>query len=326
VRFSAFLTAFAAVSAVASEARADEGRALAIWYRSAEGCPDVHSFLSRLAARGVRAHSAEVGDAVDFVVTLGRVPGGSQGLLERQTRTGSVAIRTLDGDDCEQVADGIALGLVLASEDVRPAPAASAPSPPASTGDRTVDRGVETPSTPTASARGAATWLGAEGALMTGVVGTVVPGAAVFGEFVPSGRGFLGGGSLRVAAVGGTGSASVSGESIRTTLLFGRLEGCPVSARIAELRFSPCASFDLGEIGAHGSGVTSETSHDVWAALGVSARGEWSPAHGFMLSADVGALLPLTRYDVVASGRGAPLASGARFGVSASVGVGFRLP
>jgi len=327
VRFRAFLAAFVAVFPVASLARADEGRAVSIWYRSAEGCPDVHSFLSRLTARGVRARAAEVGDAVDFVVTLGRVPGGSQGLLERQTRTGSVAIRTLDGDDCEQVADGIALGLVLASDDAPPAGGTSGAQSTASTrepvGD---DEGAPTTSAALAPNRDRSLWLGAEGTLTTGILRTVVPGAALFGELAPSGRGFFGGGSLRVAAVGETGSASVDGYSLRAWLLLGRLEGCPVSAQISRLRLLPCASFDLGEIAAHGSGVTSATSHDVWAALGLKGRGEWSPVRAVLLTADVGALIPLTRYDFVATGEPTPLTSGARIGVSASVGVGFGLP
>src|SRR5689334_11514042 len=86
-----------------------------VWYRSADGCPDGAAFLARLEARGVRARLADVGDPIDFVVTLGNGPEGARGLLERQTDTRTVAIRRLDGGTCEQVADAIALSLAVAN-------------------------------------------------------------------------------------------------------------------------------------------------------------------------------------------------------------------
>src|SRR5690349_11532312 len=85
-----------------------------IWYRSGEGCPDGAGFLQRLEARGVRARLAGVGDPIDFVVTLGVDGDGARGLLERQTKTGTVAIRRLDGGTCDEIADGLALSLTLA--------------------------------------------------------------------------------------------------------------------------------------------------------------------------------------------------------------------
>src|SRR4051812_39087061 len=45
---------------------------VSIWYRSAEGCPTGDAFLARLAAHDVVGRVAQVGDRIDFVVTLGQ--------------------------------------------------------------------------------------------------------------------------------------------------------------------------------------------------------------------------------------------------------------
>src|SRR5262245_20939156 len=109
--------AFAAASIWPVGARSEESTPTptSVWYRSTEGCPDARSFLARLEARGVTARVAGVGDPVDFVVTLGIGTDGAQGLLERQTREQTVAIRRLGGGTCDEVADAIALSLVVAS-------------------------------------------------------------------------------------------------------------------------------------------------------------------------------------------------------------------
>src|SRR5262249_62000627 len=104
--------AFFATLFPSGPARADGVRASLVWYRSADGCPDGAAFLARLEARGVRARLADVGDPIDFVVTLGNGPGGARGLLERQTESRTVAIRRLDGGTCGPGADALALSLV----------------------------------------------------------------------------------------------------------------------------------------------------------------------------------------------------------------------
>jgi hypothetical protein len=103
-------------------ATADDVATTSIWYRGQEGCPDAAGFLARVEARGIRARIAQVGDPIDFVVTIGKGAEQSRGLLERQTKSGVVAIRLLEGGSCEEIADGIALSLALAST---PTPAAS---------------------------------------------------------------------------------------------------------------------------------------------------------------------------------------------------------
>jgi hypothetical protein len=324
-------------------ARADESAGVSIWFRSAEGCPDVDSFLARLATRNVRAHPAHVGESIDFVVTLGPTAGGSLGLLERQTSSGAVAIRRLDGDDCEQVADGIALGLALASEGARasatndavsrapetPLAATTRPSleilplvPPS----KSKDEGSTTVAPSRASPRPPEVWLGAGATMMTGIVGSVVPGAALFVEMYPNWDGALRGASFRLGAVGATRSEPVGGEQLEARLILGRLEGCPVSASTGVFLFSPCVSFDLGALEAKRDGRTSQQSGAVWASIGVKGRADLRLSDAWTLTGDFGAILPLTRYDLVAATGESLYYAGARFGASASLGVELRLP
>lgn len=46
---------------------------ISIWYRSTEACPSGEQFISRLRELGRDAQLAGVGDAIDFVVTLGDI-------------------------------------------------------------------------------------------------------------------------------------------------------------------------------------------------------------------------------------------------------------
>src|SRR5262245_27065851 len=77
---------------------------VAIWYRSAEGCPDGAAFLLELERRATPARLAGMGDHIDFVVTLGADAARGWGRVERQTERGTVAIRELEAKSCDAVA------------------------------------------------------------------------------------------------------------------------------------------------------------------------------------------------------------------------------
>lgn len=70
----------------------------------------VHRRLSGRAA----VRLAKAGDHIDFVVTLVADEADVVGRLERQTQSGTVAIRELRDKECARVADAIALSLALA--------------------------------------------------------------------------------------------------------------------------------------------------------------------------------------------------------------------
>src|SRR4051812_29552357 len=112
----ATLSVFLGASAGAG---AEEDQPVSVWYRGSDGCPDGQDFVRRLRELGRPAALANVGDRVDFVVTLAAHESSSAGRLERQTGRGTVAIREVESAACTDVAEALALSLELTLE---PAP------------------------------------------------------------------------------------------------------------------------------------------------------------------------------------------------------------
>ena len=314
--------ALVAALCISAPARAADGAGPFIWYRSAEGCPDGDAFLNRLRARGVEGHMARVGDPVDFVVTLGSGQEGAQGLLERQTATGTVAVRELDGTDCEQVADGIALVLAMARESTperppspreearaKPSPASVLQAPPA----RPVkERG--------ASSRRVVWAVGAQGGWIVGVTPAVLAEAAAFVELALGE--FLRTASFRAYAFGGVGSNS----ELSTFILAGRMEGCPLAVSAGAFAAMPCVGLDLGTLNADGSGPKALKDHGFWAAAEISARASLTVAGPLSFEAQVGALIPFQHYQLTSEGSTTPLYASSPVGLNAAFGVRIRLP
>jgi hypothetical protein len=256
-RWAAFsLTAGALLGA--APVRADTPARTLIWYRSAEGCPDGAGFLERLEARGVHGRLAGVGDPIDFVVTLGSGAEGARGLLERQTKTGTVAIRQLDGGSCEEVADGVALSLALADvpAEHREAPPVAAPSAveaqkppepiPGTSGNDA--RGAMRPAAPAQGARAARWAIGLQGSVASGIAPGPLPGGALFVDFAPSSPSLLVGSSLRLSGFGGARGSSGGGQGYGLWLVGGRLDACPTRLGSPTLHVSPCASVEVGAL------------------------------------------------------------------------------
>src|SRR5688572_33116234 len=104
---------FGGAPAAAAEPARTAGAEVSIWFRSSEGCPNGPGFLAKLAQRSTQARLAQVGDRIDFVVTLGSEEGVASGRLERQTDSGTVAIRDIHGPSCEVVPEALAFTLAL---------------------------------------------------------------------------------------------------------------------------------------------------------------------------------------------------------------------
>jgi len=293
-----------ALLAVASSAGAQDARPIAIWYRSANGCPDGDAFVRSLAARSVHGRLAQVGDAIDFVVTLGADTTGSRGVLERQTETGTVAIRRVDDASCEQVAEALSLTLALAASETASgsttdttSPPAAAPSPaptPAPPPIIEVSSPVRPRAAPPQAPRGASWSIGADGLLAGGIAPGLLAGANVLVELE------LGSGVLRpafrAAAFAAYGSGSRGGEDVSVRLLGGRLEACPIELRSEPIALRPCIALELGELHSERGGATGRSDRGLWAASEGAARLAWSLARSFGLEAQVGLLIPWTRY------------------------------
>lgn len=314
-------------------------RAMNVWYRSVEGCPAGTEFIARVTSKGVPARLAGVGDSIDFVVTLGTGTAGSTGLLERQTSEGTVAVRTVEGDTCDQVANALAFSLVLAAEGAtpraQPAPSATAAEPPAS---------VPTPAEPpppsaaanhfarpapankdavqSPSARGVEWSVGVQGTLTTGVSPSLLPGAALF---VQAARLTEFGSSLRLSIAGGTTSNEIGANTFRLSLVGGQVEGCPATVG-SVLELAGCAALDLGVMATSSSGRGGASDSAIWSAAELLARLAFHPGRRIAIEAQGGALVPFTRYDLGVGNGANTLYRTAAAGFAGAVGLAMQIP
>jgi hypothetical protein len=284
-----------------------------LWYRSSEGCPDSASFLASVGDRAPLVRLAEAGDHVDFVVNLAVTKEGARGRLELETDRGTVAIRDVEDQSCERVAEVIALNLALALDPAGAQPPASAEPPAEPDGAVSVEsadaEAEPAPAQETAQGAGSAAKanpgaraerkarfrVGVQGGVQSGIASGLMAKATVFAE-----AGGLAAWApdltLRLAGVGAFGSSESSIGTIEQTLWAGRVELCPVSLGGETLSVSPCAAGELGQLSASGS----RSDAALWGALGVHARGLWVLAPPLALEADVGANFPLNRYEYLA--------------------------
>ncbi len=280
----------------------------AVWYRSSEGCPDGEAFIGLLARRSLAAQLAQVGDRIDFVVTLGPAPGGARGRLERQTSQGTVALREVTGPTCDAVADAVALTLALTWEPSAEAlpkaenDAAASPDPERSTPATR----QPSPSPPLASrnaiARLEPSSRDSVSALRFGALATVssltqaVPlvGGDVFGELrsrqLESG--------LHPALRLGVGFAYTPnvGEHIHSWILATHLAGCPVLLGNPRLQLRPCTGVALGAV--HANAAADAGQGGVWLAWTSHLQLSWEASASWGLEALAGLQVPLTRYEL----------------------------
>ncbi|MEJ7730214.1 MAG: hypothetical protein WKG00_13475 [Polyangiaceae bacterium] len=276
-----------------------------IWYRASAQCPDADAFLNRLGPRGVKGKIASVGDRVDFVVTLGNGGAGASGRLERQTNAGTVAVRELTASSCDEVADGIALSLVLAVDPRQragaeptavPAEAPAAPAKPDTPprNSTPVPRDRSEPAPPDGWARSG--WsLGAEGMITTGIAPAALLGVGVFLDRAIARRSVLSP-SFRLTVVGAQASSTTPRGDLQFRLGALRLEGCPVALAGADFELRPCAGAEVGIAAADGSGPTGASESRAWGDVVTHARLAWSPMRAWSFEGQIGAVIPLTRY------------------------------
>jgi hypothetical protein len=319
-----------------------EERAPRIWYRSSEGCPDGAAFVARLRGAAAGAKLADAGDRIDFVVTLGKTGDASSGRLERQTQSGTVAVREIAAPSCEEIADVLALTLTLALEPPRamssdpsslgesrpdaPVAAAEGDEAPASTRDGAAvpvaNEGAALTADAAPDPRGA--WsLGAQGGVLTHVVPAVAPLGAAFVEFEPLFSAFRHA-ALRLSLVGAL-SERAEEQALQMAILAGRFEVCPVELGSRVLRALPCLGVEGGGVRA---GYTEASARDAgaWVAFVGHARVVWALGPSFALEAQVGGVAPLIRYALRTREAGNEVYRSAPLGLSAAAGVVFRLP
>ncbi|HWZ90585.1 MAG TPA: hypothetical protein VNW92_17115 [Polyangiaceae bacterium] len=300
---------------LAASAGAEEPQRATVWYRASEECPPGPDFLGKLPGGSARARLADAGDHIDFVVTLVAAQGETVGRLERQTQSGTVAIRELRDVSCARVADALALSLGLALE---PAPAPAAAASPAEPTPAVSSPPAPTPVAPAPvsavpaqaqvapsvlEVRRASTHaaqrssLGLEGGPLFGVAPSALARAAAFLDLnhLPGSASDL---SVRFAVVGALGSPSTAVGSVRQWLVAGRGEICPWRWGGARAGLRPCAAFELGILGASDSRSSGQQASSIWAAPGLGLRGGVALLSKLTLELGADALVPLVRSEV----------------------------
>lgn len=323
-----------------------------VWYRSSEECPDAATFLALVEARGRQARVAEVGDRVDFVVTLGAGGEGYAGRLERQTSSGTVAIREVAGARCAEVADAIALSLTLtlaanpdaATGAVLPEPTGAAPPASAGAAPSASAPEVPNPSRPpsapelapgeaaadpqprSAPARGGPiprreTWLGAS---MNGRTGVAPAGSWGGAGHIEVGRPQAW--TARLSAEVAAGASAVTLGKIRLSLWTARIELCPLRVGGRRLEAVWCGGGELGGTSVELLGEGGRRDTGFWTALTAVERLRWRLAPALSLEAELGLAAPLTPYHIVTDRPAAVIFEMDPLGLKAAVGVSVRLP
>src|SRR5262245_26460938 len=234
----------------ATDARAQDA-AVRIEYRAPEGCPDQTAFFEELGRRMRRARFAAPDQiARTLHVTILALPKGRyRARVEFTDSDGRKVAREVEGENCVEAADGIALITALAidarANEVEERTAASAAKPG---GAPAAPRARQTSAqNPSAQAQPESTlhWdAGIELIATSAAAPELLFGIAGF-----AGVGFgRTGPSLRLTAARAPSSEIELGEERASfELTFARAEACPLSFAISE-RFAvePCAALDLG--------------------------------------------------------------------------------
>jgi hypothetical protein len=279
---------------------ADVPGSVSVWYRSTEGCPDGQTFVERLRELGRPAALANVGDRVDFVVTLAARSESSAGRLERQTGRGTVAIREVESPECADVAEALALSLELTLEPGAESPALSssdapsvrAPSaaaiPPSDTARPLADEVLP----PTRRSEPLALRLGAQGSIQSGVAPAPAPGGGLFLELGLPGLPA----STRLTVHGAYQRSEVEQVRLAVSLFTARLDGCPWRWDAGALSLEPCLGVDVGVLQASGSGARGHADRGTWAAALALLRSRLQLWPTLAPELQLAAVLPFVRY------------------------------
>jgi hypothetical protein len=261
-----------------------------------------------VSERTPRARLADIGDRVDFVVTIGNKEEASFGRLERQTARGTIAIRELAGESCEQIADALALTLALTltpgsepSEEpgasvsdvsqpsAPPSAKASSSKPEPESAPRPK---TEAPRKPRRQAQRSNTRFagGINGRIAGGIAPSLLKGFGVYVQAALRGRDLL-----RPSGRLAVGFAASNADQLDVSLLSGRFDACPLALGASNLFIRSCLSLELGQISAE-YGSNGVKDRDIWLSSGGLLRLEYHAFGPVLIDASAGALLPMRAY------------------------------
>lgn len=287
--------------------RADaQGEEVAVHYRASEGCPDLAQFIEQIRARTPRAAVApEQSGMRVFFASISTDGDAYRGKLETRELDGTVHVREVVGDRCEDAAAALSLIIALAV-DPKAQVTPEAPSPPvtASSVPPVAPPAIAPLPAPIAHKPGdtrspdsarAVPWawrMSVDIALLQGMAPDPSFGASMFVEASQPAY------SARVG-VAWANSELISGADRvaayqRTAVL---ADGCPlVFAPTTGMTLRPCVTAELGRIRAKGTQVANpEQQTRLWLTAGLLGRATLGLGAGWFLEADGAALFPSTR-------------------------------
>jgi hypothetical protein len=332
-------------SVAIAEESAIQSAPVSIWYRNSADCPDGASFVEQLTSRGTSARLANVGDPVDFVVTLGTVEGRSAGRLERQTNRGTIAIRELTASSCDEIAQALALSLAVAAQDstgrnVAGVPDSSSDVKTPEPDERQTSAGgtVVAGSRPNGSAakdsgpgdeRSRSNRLGTFGglpSLATGVAPDMALGFGIFASYDTRRPGVIDP-TLRFSTNAFRVASQTESGDFRVSLVTARMEACPLGLDNGSLRAESCAGLELGPTFLESTQAGGGFEVRWWSAALAAVRLRWFNGN-LVLDAQAAAVAPFQRFRLLFSSPDSSerAYTTAAVGFQAGLGAGFRLP
>jgi hypothetical protein len=287
--------------AQADVAQADVER-FSLDYEADEGCPARDAFVHEVAARSSRVELVSGSNATHhFRVVLQSSPGRSVGRLEIEESDGPATSRSVDGATCREVVSGLALIAALTLDPQASLAPLVEDAPGPATEPLQVTRppprqpARPEPTRPPAKLRPLRVGLGADLGVTVGLMPALRPMFSGNLELERTETALL---RLGIAW-SSSGVTQLDMHSARLNLLLGRLEGCPVEARLTgRLWLTPCVGLEAGRF--HGEGIRSsrvtQPSSGFWPWMAAVAAGEARLDLGaFLLRLEGGALVPFYR-------------------------------
>jgi hypothetical protein len=304
---------------LAPQVRADPARVPGVLdYSAPEECADASAFSAQIAQRTTVWARAQA--ELRVRVLIEKSEGRLRGVLTLE-ESGRQTVREVSSERCGEVVQALALIVAILVDpdaDTRPLPELpeAAPVPgPAATGTRPARARVNP----------RVRWIPGAGTQLT--VATGVAGAALVGErwFAALSREGVGGPSVTLRlGVGHDRTGTIEhgdGASSALSRNLVRFDGCGAALSEPSFALSICGFAEAGRIDAFGvHPVRSEAPTLGWLAFGALARAAFRYERVLGLEAELGASLPMTRYDFRFEGESlyqtAPVIAGAGLGLS----------
>jgi hypothetical protein len=308
-----------AAACFAPQVRADPARVPSMLeYSAPEECADANAFSAQIAQRTTVWARAQA--ELRMRVRIERSEGRLRGVLTLE-ESGRQTVREVSSERCGEVVQALALIVAILVDpdaDTRPLPELPSPAPvpgPAASGSR--------PARARPSPR--VRWIPGAGIQVTVAAG--VAGSALVGErwFAALSREGVDGPSITLRlAVGHDRTGTIEhgdGASSALSRNLVRFDGCGAALSDPSFALSLCGVGEAGRIDAYGvHPVRSEAPTLGWLAFGALARAAFRYERVLGLEAELGASLPLTRYDFRLGGeplyQTAPVVAGAGLGLS----------